>query len=103
MIRVFHPTLIWAIGGAIVGGALSAAVTILYVWFSRLGIAISILENNTALGALIGAHLGLLVAYLRSYQDEAPGTWEVTQRDPISIILAVLLLVYAICWIAVSF
>jgi ABC-type uncharacterized transport system permease subunit len=102
MLRVFHPILTWAISGAISGAGLVAAVCILYAWFTRYGITMALLQNNTCLGALLGAHLGLLIAYLRSYRDEAPASWEITRRDPVGIILAVLLLIYAICWIAIS-
>ncbi|MBX0331479.1 hypothetical protein K2Z83_27890 [Oscillochloris sp. ZM17-4] len=81
---------------------MSAAATILYVWFTHHSFAMALLQSNTALGALLGAHLGLLLAYLRSYQDEAPASWEVIQRDRVGIIMAVLLLIYAVGWIAVS-
>jgi hypothetical protein len=102
MLRVFHPTLIWAICGAIVGGALSASATILYIWFTRHGMTRGLLETNAALGALIGAHMGLLVAYLRSYASEAPDIRAVAQRDPLVIALGALLLVYAISWVVIS-
>lgn len=102
MTSVFQPILTWAIGGALLGAGLSAATTYLYAWFTHFSITTDLWQNNTCIGALVGVHLSLLVAYLRSYKDDTPDTWEVTQRDPGGIILAVLVLIYAICWIAIS-
>ncbi|NTV62311.1 MAG: hypothetical protein HGA65_02080 [Oscillochloris sp.] len=102
MTRVFHPILGWAIGGACIGAGIAATATFLHMWLADLSVALGIIQHNAGLGALVGVHLGLLIAYLRSYQDEVPATWEVSRREPIGILLGVLLLVYAICWIAIS-
>lgn len=102
MTRVFHPILIWAIGGACIGAGMAAAGTLLYTWLAKLSATIVLIQDSAGFGALVGVHIGLLIAYLRSYQDDAPATWEVTRREPLGIIMAGILLVYAICWIVIG-
>jgi predicted membrane-bound spermidine synthase len=101
-IRAFSPALIWAIIGGPLGGGMSAALSILYTWFARQGITVAMLQSNAALGALVGAHLGLLVAYLHSCADEAAPSAATPRRDWFGVLMAALLLIYAICWIAIS-
>jgi hypothetical protein len=101
MRRIFHPILIWAAVGTCIGAGIAVASTLLYMWIVDPGSSV-LVQHNTSLGALIGLHLSLLIAYVRSYLDEAPAAWEVTQREPTGIILAGMLLIYAICWIAIT-
>ncbi len=103
LVRVFHPILIWAISGGFVGASMTAALLILYAWFSRYGLAIVRIQNDTYLGALVGAHLGLMIAYLRGHQGQAPSIWSRLRHDPVGMILAVLLLIYGIYWGFISF
>ncbi len=100
---MFHPILIWAISGAFVGASMTAALMILYAWFSRYGLAITRIQNDTCVGALVGAHLGLLIAYLRSHQGDAQSVWGLLRRDPVGIILVVLLLIYTSYWGMIGF
>lgn len=102
MTCLFHPILFWAISGASFGAGTSAAATFAYLWLTNLTLYPELIQHNAGLGAFVGLHLGLFIAYLRSYQDEVPATWEVTRREPLSIVFAGILLVYAICWIAIS-
>jgi hypothetical protein len=87
----------YILGSSLLAAALTGVALSVYIWRAQQPIAWQAFGTYTAIGGLIGAHIGLAFKYLAAHQYDSPA-WEYASRSPLRLFVVIVLLCCTLYW-----
>jgi hypothetical protein len=87
----------YILGSSLLAATLTGVALIAYSWWAQQLIAWQAFGTYTAIGGLIGAHIGLACKYLAAHQDDSPA-WEYASHSPFRLFVVIVLLGCTLYW-----